>query len=94
MRRETQEAAGLFTTGECENMEGLFDLLADGDTAFQLQKSEVARQLGWFDEASNILSSISDPKFARVVSFIKQLIDDRDTRIRRVPDWRMIGSIR
>lgn len=67
------------------NMLLLFDLLDAQNPHEQILRGEIMRELGRFDEAEQILSAPFGDELAETVSFIRKLVSQRETDVRRIP---------
>lgn len=65
-----------------ENLEALIPLLDDADESDRVMKAEALRELGRFDEAMSVLSTVTSPELARVVSRLRTLCEGADARLR------------
>jgi hypothetical protein len=62
------------------NLERLLSLL-DSEEAGRLMRAEVLRQLGRFDEAIDVLTTVSAPKHATVVGLLMRLCEAKDVTV-------------
>ncbi len=66
------------------NLERLFKLLRTKDITERLLKAEVARELGRFDEALEILRSEFPSQYQRVVTLMQELSQAKDPMVREI----------
>jgi len=66
-----------------KNLKTLADILSK-DQQDMLLKAEVLRELGEFESAKNILSEISSPNLAEIVTQFKKLCDEEDACVREL----------
>jgi len=75
----------LAVQGACrENLEALIDLLSGDDDVDRLMKAEVLRELGRFESAKEVLSSVDSSDVAAVVRQLRVFCDNRDTCVREL----------
>ena len=67
------------------NLERLFKLLRTKDITERLLKAEVARELGRFDEALEILRSEFPSQYQRVVTLMQELSQAKDRLVTQIP---------
>lgn len=68
-----------------ENMERLFELLDESKYEQRLAKVELARELGRFEEAEELLKFDFPEHVRDIVEFLNDLIAQKDTIVREVP---------
>ena len=69
------------------NLERLFKLLRNRNASERLMKGEVARQLGRFKEAWDIIGFAFPTEYLRVAGFLRDLIRNKDTMVRQIPQF-------
>ena len=67
-----------------KNLEGLVCLLHEDDLSDAIMKAEVLRELGEFESASKVLSSIDDSELTNIVRQLQYLVDEQDSRVREL----------
>jgi len=67
------------------NLERLFGLLDEQDPSEQLMKAELARELGRFDEAMQLLDCDFPGEYAQAADFIRRLAREKDAAVREIP---------
>lgn len=81
--RETPEPKPL-AKRERLNLEALMAMLPESDENARLMKSEALRELGRFDEALALLAVPISDNLAEAAGIIRQLVEQRDTRVRQM----------
>lgn len=74
------------TAREIENLTALLDLMNDDATSEPLGKAEILRELGRFDEALALLTSIPESERSKAVLFLVNLARLGDPYVREYPD--------
>lgn len=83
--KERSQQTEIFNPKKTENLTRLFEIIEDQSGMWQLVKSDVARQLGRFDEAIDLLNAIRDPELKWATT---QMIEFSKSRNRKVRELR------
>lgn len=67
-----------------ENLLAYLEQLPDGEFDEKLEKVEVLRELGRFDEAAELLGTKFPKDYARVVALFGRLIEERESRVAKI----------
>lgn len=80
-RVKTQQVAPDYSKAQRENMAALFGILSEDNSSERLAKAEIARELGWFDEAGALLSRDFDTKLLTAAGRLRGLVKKRLTAL-------------
>lgn len=69
---------------EIDNMRLLFSLLDGKDSNDRALKAEIARELGEFEKAEELLDFAFEERHKEFVGFIKGFVEERDTSVRKL----------
>jgi len=76
--RRTAAVKAPITAAETANLRALVDLLDDRDANDRLMKAEVLRELGQFEDAAEILASVTGEGFRKAAAILSSLVEARD----------------
>lgn len=83
-RRGGPGANAGFSDRHGHNVVALFGMLSTGVERERIMKAEIARELGWFSEASDLLAAKFDDSLAPVVARLRALVADRVQSVARL----------